>query len=523
MAIVFSYRSGDANSFDARYAGGRKAGLTFGTGVSNAVDAGAIGGRSVQYTSPANWQAVEWSAEANTPNNRSISVVMRYAPNYNGAPAGRRALWGIQASGGTSAPNLLQLYHDLTTGALVIHSINELGTTAINFSSFGNWTTNVSGTWYDIVFTWDGTTSANAVKLYIDGVAFGSTLTASAALTASWTNMYRKVISVGVTATGTASSGKLNELVILDSVIDPTANVNLESGAGLLNGASRTSLMSDIAGATLTSFEGANSTNPGIGNVTNGTSYVINGVSYTGTLVSSGGGSTFIDEGVYIMGQPVTKINAFGVNADVDAGTEDVDSAGGTINIPTSAAATNIISSSANDAAAGTGARTCRVIGIDTNYKKLVETVTLNGTTQVVLTGTYLRINSVEVLTAGSGAANAGTIQVRHSTTVLATVTIGKNRSQAALFTPWANLNSWVITKIYSSLIAGTALTASFELKTRKAGGVWQTRWTSAEGGSLSAPINVDAGEDIIMTCTSTAANNSVTAGFDLIGSSTPL
>lgn len=288
MAIVFSYRSGDANSFDARYAGGRKTGTALGVGVTNAVDAGAIGGRSAQYTTPANWQEIVWDASANTPNNRTISVVMRYAPNYNGAPTGRRAIWSIHNSGST-APGTLQLYHEVTTGALTIHSVNESGGTAINFASFGNWTTNVSGTWYDIVFTWDGTTSANAIKLYIDSVAFGSSLTASLALTSSWTNMFRRSMTVGVTALATASSGKLNELVILDSVIDPTANVALESGNGLLNGASRTSLMSDVAGSTLTSFEGINSTDPGIANVKTSTNYIINGSSLTGSYSAVGG------------------------------------------------------------------------------------------------------------------------------------------------------------------------------------------------------------------------------------------
>lgn len=291
MALVYSYRSGDAAGYDARYSGGRKSGTALGTGVTNAVDAGAIGGRSVQFTTPTNWQEIVWDASANTPNNRTFSLLMRYAPNYSGAPAGRRALWAITSGGGTSAPGLLQMYHDLTSGALVIHSINELGSTAINFGSFGNWTTNVSGTWYDIVVTWDGTTTASAVKCYIDGVSFGS-LTAAAALSASWTNLYRRALMVGLTPTATASSGKLNELVIWDSVIDPTANVDLESGVGLLNGASRTSLVSDVAGATLTSFEGINSTDPGIANVKTGTGYIINGISYTGTYAASGGGGS---------------------------------------------------------------------------------------------------------------------------------------------------------------------------------------------------------------------------------------
>lgn len=69
-------------------------------------------------------------------------------------------------------------------------------------------------------------------------------------------------------------------------------------------------------------------------------------------------------------------------------------------------------SSSANDTSAGTGARTINVSGIDTSFAAFSETVTLNGQSSVNLaTANILLINSMEVLTAGSGGLNAGIIQ----------------------------------------------------------------------------------------------------------------
>lgn len=79
----------------------------------------------------------------------------------------------------------------------------------------------------------------------------------------------------------------------------------------------------------------------------------------------------------------------------------------------TAAAAMEAVSSSANDAAAGTGARTIRVYGIDGNYDAIIEDVTLNGTTPVALVTSLIAVNKIEVLTAGSGLVNAGTIDVR--------------------------------------------------------------------------------------------------------------
>lgn len=75
----------------------------------------------------------------------------------------------------------------------------------------------------------------------------------------------------------------------------------------------------------------------------------------------------------------------------------------------------SIVSSSAADASAGTGARTVRVYYVDvTGVTAGTEDVTLNGTTNVnLVTTTKCFIEKMEVLTAGSGAVAAGTITLR--------------------------------------------------------------------------------------------------------------
>lgn len=98
----------------------------------------------------------------------------------------------------------------------------------------------------------------------------------------------------------------------------------------------------------------------------------------------------------------------------------------------------NIFSSNANDTAAGTGLRTIRIFGLDGNYNQQQEDITLNGLTAVTSTKTYRRIFRVYGLTAGSGGVNAGTITVRHTTTVANVFTvmpIGFNQSQISGFT----------------------------------------------------------------------------------------
>lgn len=67
-------------------------------------------------------------------------------------------------------------------------------------------------------------------------------------------------------------------------------------------------------------------------------------------------------------------------------------------------------SSSVADAAAGTGARTVRIYGLDFAGNPLTENVTLNGQTKVTSAKSFWRVFGAKVLTAGTGRVNAGDI-----------------------------------------------------------------------------------------------------------------
>jgi hypothetical protein len=85
---------------------------------------------------------------------------------------------------------------------------------------------------------------------------------------------------------------------------------------------------------------------------------------------------------------------------------------GGIYSFPASATIMSVSSSSANDTSAGTGARTLLVQGLNASYAEIQEVVSLNGQTGVSTINSFLRINSICVLTAGSGGVNAGNIYV---------------------------------------------------------------------------------------------------------------
>jgi hypothetical protein len=69
-----------------------------------------------------------------------------------------------------------------------------------------------------------------------------------------------------------------------------------------------------------------------------------------------------------------------------------------------------VASTDANDTSAGTGARTVKVDGLNASGVAATETITLAGQTAVESVATWVAVNRLEVLTAGSGGLNAGVI-----------------------------------------------------------------------------------------------------------------
>lgn len=76
------------------------------------------------------------------------------------------------------------------------------------------------------------------------------------------------------------------------------------------------------------------------------------------------------------------------------------------------AAKLDITSSSTSDAAAGTGARTLEIAGLDFDGNPLFETITLNGQTIVTTTKDFWRVFGAQAMTFGTGRKNAGDLYI---------------------------------------------------------------------------------------------------------------
>ena len=119
----------------------------------------------------------------------------------------------------------------------------------------------------------------------------------------------------------------------------------------------------------------------------------------------------------------VDYIEKFGMNIDVDSNKETIWDGGGLYNYLLSPETVAVTSTSGNDSATGTGARTVEVQGLNENYELITETLTVGGAPGVQ---TFIRVFRVRVLTAGSVRVNVGTLSITTTgtSTVLAQIVI---------------------------------------------------------------------------------------------------
>lgn len=84
----------------------------------------------------------------------------------------------------------------------------------------------------------------------------------------------------------------------------------------------------------------------------------------------------------------------------------------------------NLVSDDVADAAAGTGARTITINGLDNAFAEIEEDVTMNGTSNVLTSKTYRRVDKIIIKTTGTGNTNAGVITATYSSAATVEATI---------------------------------------------------------------------------------------------------
>lgn len=219
----------------------------------------------------------------------------------------------------------------------------------------------------------------------------------------------------------------------------------------------------------------------------------------------------------------------FGYNPAVGTTEESIWDAGGLYVYPSAATVMTVSSSSANDTADGTGARTIVIAGLDANYNEASETITLNGQTAVSTTKSYIRMFRARVTSAGSGGTNAGDISIGTGTVtsgvpanVFARISTGEAQTLMTIYTVPAGYTAYMQQGTISS---GTELSNKYvtvRLKVRPFGEVFQTKalvtlTDQFIGFDFGVALTIPEKSDIEARAISSSGDNAVACTFSLI------
>jgi len=220
-------------------------------------------------------------------------------------------------------------------------------------------------------------------------------------------------------------------------------------------------------------------------------------------------------------------IEKFGMNTDVDSDKETIWDGGGIYSYISTVEAVAVTSTAGADSAAGTGARTVEIQGLDADYNVVLETLTVGGSTS---TTEFIRIFRAKVVTAGTSGINEGTISVTSSdtSTVLAQIGIdgtgsnaaGRGQTFMALYTVPVGKTAYLTQWTVGCGKQNTDAVATF--LARPEGGAWNAKDIITVSATTYAkdykiPLQFTEKTDIEVRAYSTTNNSLVSSTFNLI------
>jgi hypothetical protein len=184
---------------------------------------------------------------------------------------------------------------------------------------------------------------------------------------------------------------------------------------------------------------------------------------------------------------------------------------GGLYTPPASAAPLVLVSTSASD----TSALSVRIEGCGAGFVPLVETIAMNGTTNVTTTGSFLRINAMYV----TNGTNVGVITAKISSTTYAQINAGVGQMQMSIYTVPAGYTFYLSYTQYDAAIGFTSsayMTAQEYNKDNVSGAITvthQTVFVQKQETPFTAPIAHTEKTDI-QFCVKASAGGPLTASL---------
>lgn len=220
-------------------------------------------------------------------------------------------------------------------------------------------------------------------------------------------------------------------------------------------------------------------------------------------------------------------IEKFGMNVDVDTNKETIWDGGGIYSYISTAETVAITSTSGADSAAGTGARTVEIQGLDATHTLVYETLTVGGGAG---TQEFLRIFRANVVTAGTSGINEGTVSITSSgtSTVLAQIGVdgtgsnaaGRGQTFMALYTVPAGKTAYLTQWTVGCGKQNTDAVATFLAKPE--GSAWNAKDIITVSATTYAkdykiPLQFTEKTDIEVRAYSTTNNSLVSSSFNLL------
>jgi hypothetical protein len=220
-------------------------------------------------------------------------------------------------------------------------------------------------------------------------------------------------------------------------------------------------------------------------------------------------------------------IEKFGMNTDVDSNKETIWDGGDIYTYISTAETVAITSTLGADSAAGTGARTVEIQGLDANHNLVYETLTVGGGAG---TQEFLRVFRAKVVTAGTSGINEGTISITSSdtSTELAQIGVdgsgsnaaGRGQTFMALYTVPAGKTAYLTQWTVGCGKQNTDAVATF--LARPEGGAWNAKDIITVSATTYAkdykiPLQFTEKTDIEVRAYSTTNNSLVSSTFNLI------
>jgi hypothetical protein len=273
MATNFVLRSDSLNAYrnvGATTTGTPIVGAGATTPVVEASAAGDVfGGQLINMHHATIARALSYRIDGSAFANNKVCFLVRFVPQWTGTNSGSTDSAGngrcplVEFSGGaTASPFDLVSATLLSEGSFHLVIQNKDGQNAVVHSTTAKFSA-VSGTAVEFMVSWDGSTTAGAVKISKNGVLWE---TATAARAADFSAGRMSTLIVGMSAYANVSPLKINEVVVFDTAENPVY-------------AARSGFY------TATALNGGLNTSAGAGNIRSGSTEVIAGETITGTLV----------------------------------------------------------------------------------------------------------------------------------------------------------------------------------------------------------------------------------------------